>query len=292
MELMSIKTLKPKEIEFEAQNLGQPLITIGIPVYNGEKTLVEALDSILRQTIDDFEVIISDNASTDGTAEICRRHAMNDPRIRYIRHEFNMGAYSNFKFTLDQARGKYFLWTAADDYRSHDCLMHYLANIGVAGGVFSTYAQFDRSTGEIVIPSTPQLSSNQTTYAAVTAFFARHRTPMFYGMFRTSAASSCFGDTFFDWYDSYFLLKIIKKYGMNTTDGPPRFFYACDGTYKTKPISARFIRTWPYFKKTVFMVLPCGPIAFLFYANVFRESFQINAKLILSLFKRKFKKQL
>jgi glycosyltransferase involved in cell wall biosynthesis len=95
-----------------------PLISVGLPVFNGEMHLESALDSILTQTCSDFELIISDNASSDRTEEICEHYANIDQRVRYIRQPENIGATNNFKFVLDQAIGKYFMWAAADDIRS------------------------------------------------------------------------------------------------------------------------------------------------------------------------------
>lgn len=92
-----------------------PLVSIGMPVYNGEKFIREALDSLLAQTFTDFELIISDNASTDSTEAICREYASRDARICYIRQTENMGAAQNFQFVLNQAGGKYFMWAAHDD---------------------------------------------------------------------------------------------------------------------------------------------------------------------------------
>lgn len=97
-----------------------PTVAIGLPVYNGEKTLKAALDSLLAQSFIDTEIIISDNASTDGTAAICKDYAARDQRIRYIRQDSNLGAAANFKFVLDEARSPYFMWAACDDIRSPD----------------------------------------------------------------------------------------------------------------------------------------------------------------------------
>lgn len=92
-----------------------PKVSIGMPVYNGEKYIREALDSLLAQTFTDFELIISDNASTDGTEAICREYVARDLRIRYVRQSENRGAAANFQFVLDESRGDYFMWAAADD---------------------------------------------------------------------------------------------------------------------------------------------------------------------------------
>ena len=93
-----------------------PKVSIGMPVYNGEKYIREALDSLLAQTYTDFELIISDNASTDGTEAICREYMNRDTRIKYIRQPTNIGAHNNFLYLLQHARGEYFKWFAHDDY--------------------------------------------------------------------------------------------------------------------------------------------------------------------------------
>nr|BDR96078.1 glycosyltransferase [Mycobacterium intracellulare] len=101
---------------------GQVRISVGIPVYNGGASLEQALRSISSQSFRDYEVIISDNASTDNTAQICREMAAINPRIKYFRQEKNIGAAANFKFVLDKAVGEYFHWLAADDTRSDNFL--------------------------------------------------------------------------------------------------------------------------------------------------------------------------
>lgn len=92
-----------------------PLVTLGVPVYNGGKYLAECLQSILGQTFERFEVVISDNASTDDTEEICEEFARRDPRIRYTRQAYNQGAARNYNFVFGQARTRYFRWAAHDD---------------------------------------------------------------------------------------------------------------------------------------------------------------------------------
>ncbi len=92
-----------------------PKVSIGMPVYNGEKYIREALDSLLAQTFTDFELIISDNASTDATAAICQEYAARDSRLRYVRQSENRGPTANFQFVLAEAVADYFMWAAADD---------------------------------------------------------------------------------------------------------------------------------------------------------------------------------
>ena len=92
-----------------------PRVTIGMPVYNGAKYIEQALDSILAQTYTDFELLISDNASTDATEEICRRYAAADARIHYSRNPKNLGAAANYNRVIHLARGRYFRHAAHDD---------------------------------------------------------------------------------------------------------------------------------------------------------------------------------
>ncbi len=99
-----------------------PRLSIGLPVYNGEEYLSEALEALLGQSYEDFELIISDNASTDGTEEICRRYAAHDPRIRYVRQSRNIGAAPNHNFVFREARGELFKFASHDDLYGRDLL--------------------------------------------------------------------------------------------------------------------------------------------------------------------------
>lgn len=99
-----------------------PRISIGMPVYNGEKYLVEAIQTLLDQTYEDFEFLISDNASTDSTEAICRDFATKDKRIRYIRNPVNLGAAANHNRLIQQARGEFFKLASDDDKHSPEFL--------------------------------------------------------------------------------------------------------------------------------------------------------------------------
>lgn len=97
-----------------------PAISIGLPVFNGGAKLRLVLESLVQQTFTDFELIISDNCSTDQTEQICRSFAQQDSRLRYLRQNANQGADSNFRVVLAEARAPFFVWAAADDLRSLD----------------------------------------------------------------------------------------------------------------------------------------------------------------------------
>ncbi|MEU6641086.1 glycosyltransferase family 2 protein [Saccharomonospora sp. NPDC046836] len=97
-------------------------LSIGLPVYNGEEYLAESLDALLGQSYEDFELIIADNASTDGTEAICRRYLKQDSRIRYLRLPENIGAAPNHNLVFTEARGELFKWASHDDLYGRDLL--------------------------------------------------------------------------------------------------------------------------------------------------------------------------
>lgn len=101
-------------------NINKPLLTIGMPIYNGENYLSESIESILSQSFTNFKLIISDNASTDNTEDICRRFASYDNRIQYVRNQYNLGASQNFNELVKLSNTKYFKWAAADDICAMD----------------------------------------------------------------------------------------------------------------------------------------------------------------------------
>jgi glycosyltransferase involved in cell wall biosynthesis len=92
-----------------------PLVSIGVPVYNEERYIDLTIDSLLSQNYPNLEIIISDNASTDSTSEICQARSKSDSRVRYFRSEQNEGAVNNFNTAFRWATGKYFMWAGAHD---------------------------------------------------------------------------------------------------------------------------------------------------------------------------------
>lgn len=93
----------------------RPRVSIGIPVYNGGELFREALDSLVAQSFGDFELIIADNASTDGTESVAREYVTRDRRVRYSRNETNIGLSGNYNRLLHMSQGEYFKWAPADD---------------------------------------------------------------------------------------------------------------------------------------------------------------------------------
>lgn len=93
----------------------QPLVSIGMPIFNGENFMRQAIESVLSQDYQHFELLISDNGSQDATAEICKEFMAKDERIKYHRFDVNQGASKNYNKTFEMASGKYFKWLAHDD---------------------------------------------------------------------------------------------------------------------------------------------------------------------------------
>jgi polysaccharide pyruvyl transferase WcaK-like protein/glycosyltransferase involved in cell wall biosynthesis len=118
----------------------RPALTLGLPVRNGERFLEAALDALLAQTFTDFELIISDNASTDRTPTIARAYAAVDPRVRYTRHPRNVGSALNHALLVHQARGKYFKWVSDDDLYAPDLLERCMEAFDRQPGIVSSHA--------------------------------------------------------------------------------------------------------------------------------------------------------
>lgn len=97
------------------QNHKNPLITLGMPAFNAEQFIGKSLDSLLAQDYENFELIISDNASSDGTGDICRLYQSKDKRVRYFRNESNLGSAYNFNRLVELSSGQFFMWTADHD---------------------------------------------------------------------------------------------------------------------------------------------------------------------------------
>lgn len=104
-------------------------VFIGMPAYNGERFIGEAIESLLNQSFSNFTLFISDDASTDGTRAICENYAKKDQRIICYRQEKNIGMFPNFKFVLDRANGDFFMWAAQDDLWEKDFIKACVENI-------------------------------------------------------------------------------------------------------------------------------------------------------------------
>jgi glycosyltransferase involved in cell wall biosynthesis len=121
-----------------------PKLSIGLPVFNAETYLRSTLKVLLTQTFQDFELIISDNASTDSTAEICAEYQEEDRRIRYSRNPENLGAARNFNQVFSLARGEYFKWATYDDSMANDFLSKCVAVLDQDPGIILAFSREQR----------------------------------------------------------------------------------------------------------------------------------------------------
>ena len=159
-----------------------------MPVYNGELFIRQALDSLSAQTFSEFELIISDNGSRDGTEAVCREYASRDKRIRYFRHSENRGAIFNFNFVLEQARGEYFMWAAHDDMWDTSWIAVLLRNFDDGASIsFGHVVNIDEN-GEIVRNYAPFRFSGNRLFRLVKFYMAedgKGKANLIYGIYKT-----------------------------------------------------------------------------------------------------------
>lgn len=167
-------------------DLGQPRVAIGMPVFNGEQTVSNAIESITRQTYGGFKLIISDNASTDATPEICKAMAARDPRIVYVRQNSNIGAEANFDYVLRASECEYFMWAAADDVRSPDflaqCVEFLDHNNDYVGATCPT--RFDGTQPDPIAMGDRSLEDDDANANIIEFFDHWHANGRFYSLFR------------------------------------------------------------------------------------------------------------
>lgn len=168
----------------------QPLLTIGVPVFNGERYLREALAGIQAQTFADFEVVIADNASTDGTEEIARAVVAEDARFRYVRRERNLGLVGNYNRLFEETTGEYFAWHDGDDKTAPEfyqaCLDLLRARPEAAAA--TTEILLIDSAGRVLGPDPEPIRADHPDRAVRFAELAsfRHYSQFTYGAYRRS----------------------------------------------------------------------------------------------------------
>lgn len=171
-----------------------PLVSIGMPTYNGVRYICEAIESLLAQDYPNFELIISDNGSTDETPRICRKYADRNPRIVFYRSETNRGLVYNYNNLLTLASGKYFMWAADDDTREHDYISQCVAHLESHPETVLCHSLI----GIIDARSCLQSVKDQPMRVEAASAFRRHRTLLrdvnsvfpIYGIMRTEVAKS------------------------------------------------------------------------------------------------------
>jgi glycosyltransferase involved in cell wall biosynthesis len=169
-----------------------PLVSVGIPVYNGSRSLGDALTSITTQTYKNLQIIISDDASTDASASICQRIALEDHRINFYQHEVNRGAIFNFNFVLEQAFGKYFFWASQDDLRDPRYIEACVELLENSQSAVFCHTHYTDSGGSSASPCLRQIGALGLCTAIFPAdrFYKAYASGIgataFYGIFRTN----------------------------------------------------------------------------------------------------------
>ncbi|NHI92306.1 MAG: glycosyltransferase [Candidatus Lokiarchaeota archaeon] len=192
-------------------------LTIGLPVYNGENFLASTLESLLNQTFKDFILIISDNASTDKTKNICKEYAQRDSRIRYVQNKFNIGPANNFQKVLKMSNTQYFMWAAHDDLREPTFIEDLMSVLEKNHNIILASSNFD-----FIDNKGHQLKSNNLVFFCFntqTDLFKilknsihNNMAMMIYGIYRTSVLKKMGGLPFNTpgtyGFDGLFLLKL------------------------------------------------------------------------------------
>jgi glycosyltransferase involved in cell wall biosynthesis len=181
-----------------------PKVSIGLPVFNGERHLRAAIESILGQTLGDLELVVSDNASTDATSEICQGYVRSDSRVSYQRLPTNIGARQNFHAVFARASGEYFKWSSHDDVLAPAFLDRCVERLDDDPGAVlcATGIEIVDDRGEPVgLAREPIAVGGSTPHGRLREFFAHERVHQtIFGLIRRSAldATGLFGP----WYGS------------------------------------------------------------------------------------------
>ena len=229
-------------------NSKKPILTIGIPVYNSEKFIRNALDSLLSQTFNNFELIISDNASTDATAAICHEYVKKDTRIRYVHQSKNMGPIFNFNFLLQEAKSKYFMWAASDDYwdptfieKNIRCLELDETIVGSVGDIELYRNHTKELKPDISDPSNRNTRTFQYVCPTFGSFEKRIGTyirffqaSIIYGVYRTEKMKESFIHSRYFWaMDLAIILNLLKYGNLHVVDEVLMYRYVQDRPSKS-----------------------------------------------------------
>jgi len=240
-----------------------PIVTIGIAVFNGEKFLHRRLDSILSQSLTNFEAIISDNASTDNTQKICEEYAKKDTRIRYIRQSKNMGAAWNFYFVLKEAKYDYFVWAAVDDYWSSDFLESNVRNLEANEKIVGSISKIKYFDDDGLIENRKEFPYHKYplngTYEERASFYLRVTSAEnIYAVFRKEALKQSLVREMIA-ADGAILLKVLKFGDIIVSDDILLFRYI-HGISQTEDLIQR-IRNW-HGEGIISQVFPFLPFTF------------------------------
>jgi len=203
-----------------------------MPVYNGERFIRTALDSLISQSFRDFELIISDNASDDKTHDICQEYVMKDSRIKYTRQSKNFGGYWNFNYVLKHARGQYFMWASVDDFwlprfieKNIEALDSNQETIGSISDI-KLYDSFSKeskpSINDLLNRNSRRfqyvISTSGTIEERVRTYLKFFQASIIYSIFRTEVIKKSFISELFWANDLAIVLNTLKYGNLNVVD--------------------------------------------------------------------------
>ena len=233
----SLVELNNQEIKKESEH---PKISIGLPIYNADKFIRKRIENLLSQTFSDFELIISDNASTDNSVKICKEFMKKDSRIKLYVQDHNIGQFQNFNFVLDQALGKYFIWAAADDLLLPEFLEKNVSILEAEKNIVTSISKL-KMFGEFT--DNLKINKNNSTLNKIESkiktrlsymdcfpisgkyenkvcdFFKKCRhSQVFYGLHRTDAIKKCMITKFIMGFDTFYALSLLRYGDIHVID--------------------------------------------------------------------------
>lgn len=259
-----------------------PKVSVGLPVYNGERFLAEAIESSLAQTFPDFELIISDNGSTDGTRDICLRYAARDARVRFVPSDVNHGASWNYCRVLAAARGQYFRWAPADDKFHPESLQACVEVLDANADVVLCYPQtlLIGERGEILERYKDDLDfrSPDVKERFREAIRRNRLVSAIYGLIRTDALRKTGGLGSFPGADVT-LLAELTLYGRFWEIPRPLFYRRLHGAASTRLTTMEAVQEWFDPKKKDLLFLYLWTHLFKHVAGIRRASLKCSEKL-------------
>jgi glycosyltransferase involved in cell wall biosynthesis len=229
-----------------------PLVSVGIPTYNRPEGLRKTLEKMTNQTYKNLQIIVADNCSENEEVKLIgEEFQRNDARVTYFRHNRNTGAL-NFQFTLEKAKGTFFMWAADDDDRTLTIIEELLAIIGNHSAAFSNYAVKYEENGIIENITIKNCAKGENKYVQARNFLQERIPSMIYGLYRTDDIR-WFVKTknLFDWFDCYLISKTILLYNGYAFSDKELYTAGIKGTdYEYKPMnpnSKRIFTYHPYF---------------------------------------------
>lgn len=234
------------------------LVSIGLPVFNGEKYVSKAIESALGQSHGNLELIISDNGSTDNTVDIIRSYASSDARIKLLFRSdvdqastsdwkcYTKSAYINFRRVLLNSSGTYFSWLAHDNFWQPNFLSESFKHIGAGAGALGGCAMYDHLTAVATeLAGMPEITANSSKIEQLRIFVTSRRlgTPAaIYGLYKRkpllAIAPSILSSPAFDWLDLYLVACIIARHGFTIfRTEEPLMYFGYEGAYVEKPVN-------------------------------------------------------